>query len=47
MNTVVIKDKVLRCLLDAIDVDEREHKDRVGAVGEFSDSWVSERVRLR
>lgn len=38
MDAVKVDHKGLAGLLDAVDVDQRKHEDRVGTVGEFGDS---------
>lgn len=40
MNAVVVQYKSLDGFLQAVDVDECEHKDGVGAVGELENSFV-------
>lgn len=38
MHAVIVHYEILDALLEAVDVDEREHEDGVRAVGEFGDS---------
>jgi len=40
MHTIIVEHEVLDGFLEAVDVDEGEQEDGVGAVGEFGDSWV-------
>lgn len=47
MHAVVVQYESLDRFLQAVDVDECEHEDGVGAVGELEDSFVAGEVLLR
>jgi hypothetical protein len=47
VDAVVVEDEAFEGFLQAVDVDERDHEDGVGAVGELEDACVGGVVRLR
>ena len=47
MNAVVVQHKSLDGFLQAVDVDQREHEDGVGAVGELENPFMGGEVLLR